>query len=91
MAEPPDTIAGARKRPLERAGINAAIAPDRLLGVLRADADWLRGAATPEQHLAIEVRDPRTPPNTVWVRSDEGQQWQRDQRQRALHRLRNPE
>jgi hypothetical protein len=67
MSEPPDSIAGARKRPLERAGIHQAIAPDRLLNVLREDVRWLTEAATPEQRLAIEGRDPRTPPDTVWV------------------------
>jgi hypothetical protein len=33
---------------------------------LRADADWLADAMTPEQRLAIQGRDPRKPPNTGW-------------------------
>lgn len=89
--EVPDTFAGGLTRPLRAMGLDALIAPDRVLDGLRADADYLRQAATPEQRFAIEGRDPRHPPDTVWDRSEEGQQWQRDQRQRALHRRMNPQ
>lgn len=65
--ETPDTFAGGRKRPLQAIGLNASVAPDRILDGLRADADWLREAATPEQRLAIQGRDPRQPPNTEWA------------------------
>jgi hypothetical protein len=88
---PADTFAGGRRVPLQAMGLSANVEPGRVLDGLRADAEWLYQAATPEQRFAIEGRDPRTPPDTVWDRSDEGQQWQRDQRQRALHRLRNPQ
>lgn len=88
---PADTFAGGRRVPLQAMGLNANVEPGRVLDRLRADADWLYQAATPEQRFAIEGRHPRTPPDTVWDRSDEGQQWQRDQRQRALQRLRNPQ
>jgi hypothetical protein len=92
IREVADTFAGGLRKPLTAMGLNAQIGPERVLDALRADADWLRSAATPEQKAKIgEGRDPKTPPNTVWDRTDEGQQWQRDQRQRALHRLRNPE
>jgi hypothetical protein len=67
MAEPPDSITGARKRPLERAGINAPVAPDRLFDGLRADVEWLREAATNEQGAALAGIDPRHKPGTVWV------------------------
>ena len=88
---PADTFAGGRRVPLQAMGLSANVEPGRVLDGLRADADWLHQAATPEQKAAIgEGPDPRTPPDTVWDRSEEGQQWQRDQRQRALHRLRHP-
>ena len=90
--EVPDTLAGGQRRPLQAMGLSAPVPPGRVLEALKADADWLRQAATPEQKALIgEGRDPRKPPATVWDRSDEGQQWQRDERQRALHRLRNPQ
>ena len=89
--ETPDTFCGGRAKPLRAMGLEATVAPHRVLAAMRADADWLREAATPEQKALIgEGRDPRQPPATVWDRTDEGQQWQRDERQRALHRLRNP-
>jgi hypothetical protein len=65
-AEPPDSFAGARKRALAPLGIGAPVAPDRVLEALRADAEWLASAATPEQRAAIEGYDPRQPPGTVW-------------------------
>jgi hypothetical protein len=33
---------------------------------LRADAEWLASAATPEQRAAMAGIDPRTPPMTEW-------------------------
>jgi hypothetical protein len=86
-----DTFAGQRKRPLAAMGLTGPVAADRVLDGLRADAEWLAEAATDEQKLAIAGIDPRTPPNTRWDRTEEGQQWQRDERQRALERLRNPQ
>jgi hypothetical protein len=65
-AEPPDSFAGARKRALAPLGIGAPVAPDRVLDALRADAQWLAEAATPEQRAAMAGIDPRTPPNTEW-------------------------
>jgi hypothetical protein len=38
-----------------------------VLDALRADADWLRDAATPEQRIALQGLDPRKPPNTEWA------------------------
>lgn len=67
MAEPVDTIAGARKKPLQAAGINGPVAPDRLFDVLRADAEWLREACINEQAAAIAGVDPRHRPGTTWV------------------------
>lgn len=88
--EVPDTLAGGRNQALVPLGVNANVVPGRVVEALRADADWLRQAATAEQGLAIEGRDGRKPPATVWDRSEEGQQWHCDERQRALHRLNNP-
>jgi hypothetical protein len=42
-----------------------------VLDALRADADWLAEAATPEQRMAVAGIDPRTPPNTEWTDSPE--------------------
>ena len=47
-------------------GVNANVNPGHVFHALRADADWLAEAATPEQKLAIAGIDPRTPPNTKW-------------------------
>jgi hypothetical protein len=66
MQEVPDTVAGGRKQPLQAMGLNAPVAPGRVFDTLRADADWLADAATPEQRLAIQGHDPRTPPATEW-------------------------
>lgn len=63
----PDTFAGGRRKPLQAMGVGALVGPDRVLDALRADADWLREAATPEQRFAMEGRDPRTPRATEWV------------------------
>jgi len=86
-----DTFAGGRAKPLKAMGVGALVAAERVLDALKADADWLREAATAEQRFAMEGRDPRQPPSTVWDQTDEGQQWQRDERQRALDRLSNPQ
>jgi hypothetical protein len=88
-AEPPDTLAGGRKRPLEAMGLSGPVGAERVFDALRADADWLREAATPEQSAAIAGRDPREPPNTVWDETDEGRRWKHAQRQQALERHRN--
>ena len=89
--EVPDTFAGGLPKHLRPMGLKAEVAPGRVIDAMRADADCLRTAATPEQKALIgEGRDPRTPPATVWDRSEEGQQWERDERQRALQRLNDP-
>ena len=86
-----DTFAGGRRRPLEAMGLAAAVAAERVLDGLRADADWLREAATPEQHAEMEGRDVRHDRGRAyWTDTEEGQEWQRAERQRALERLRNP-
>ena len=65
--EPPDQLAGGRRQPLEAMGLTASVAPNRVLDALKADADWLRQAATPEQKALMgEGRDPRKPPATEW-------------------------
>jgi hypothetical protein len=86
MQEPPDSVAGGRRRSLEQAGISQAIDPNRLIDVLRADVEWLRGAATVEQAAAIEGRDPRQRPDTYWKGSPEWQAWQKREAQQARQR-----
>jgi hypothetical protein len=88
--EPPDSFARGLRRPLQAMGLTADVQAERVLDGPRADAAWLRRAATPEQRAAIEGRDTRTPPGTHWDNTPEGQQWRRDERQRALERLRRP-
>jgi hypothetical protein len=89
--EVPDTFAGARAVALRPLGIEHQVPTQRVIEALHHDVDWVAKAADPEQKAAMgEGRDPRKPPATVWDKSDEGQQWHRDERQRALHRLRNP-
>jgi hypothetical protein len=64
---PPNTLVGARRRPLERAGITSQVTPERVWEVLRADADWLKDASTPAQRAVMEGRDPnRRPTDAVW-------------------------
>lgn len=79
MAEPPDSLAGGRKKPLQQAGFTGPVAPDRLFDALRADADWLREACTNEQAAAIAGVDPRHRPGTVWV-DDPGEKRKRAER-----------
>jgi hypothetical protein len=51
-----------------------------VLDALRADADSLREAATPEQKALMgEGRDPRTPPATEWSDTPEAKA-ERDKR-----------
>jgi hypothetical protein len=87
MQEVPDTFAGGRRRALQPMGLTGQVSPGRVFDALRADADWLREAATPEQKaLTGDGRDPRKPPATHWDQTDEAREWQRDQRRQALHR-----
>jgi hypothetical protein len=87
MAEPVDTLAGGRRRALEPMGLGAPVPPRRVFDALRADAEWLREAATPEQKALMgDGRDPRKPPATHWDETDEARDWRRDQRQQALQR-----
>jgi hypothetical protein len=66
-AEPPDSLAGARKRALTPMGVTAAVQPERVWQALRADAEWLATeGVTTEQAAAIANRDVRLPPGTTW-------------------------
>jgi hypothetical protein len=78
--ETPDQFCGGRAKPLRAMGLEASVAPDRVLDALKADADWLRDAATPEQKALMgEGRDPRTPPATEWSDTPEAKA-ERDKR-----------
>jgi hypothetical protein len=66
-AEPPDSLAGGRKRALVPLGVNAPVSLAHLFAALREDARYLSEACTPEQRLAMQGRDPRQPPQTEWV------------------------
>jgi hypothetical protein len=79
MQEPPDQLAGGRKRALEPMGLGAAPIPSLVFAALRADADYIADAMTMEQQLAIEGRDPRQPPNTEWS-DDPAARAERDKR-----------
>lgn len=48
---PADTFAGGRKRPLQAMGLSANVEPGRVFDALRADAEWLADAASPEQRV----------------------------------------
>jgi hypothetical protein len=64
MAEPPDTLAGGRKKALAPM-VSAAVAAERVFAVLRAGAWLATEMVTNEQGAALAVRDPRLPPGTV--------------------------
>jgi hypothetical protein len=70
-----DTFAGGRKRPLTAMGLTAEIQPGPVFAALRVDADFAADAASPEQRLAMEGRSGRTPPDTHWTNTPEGQAW----------------
>ncbi len=85
---PPDSrpLAGARRQPLERAGITSQVEAKRVLEVLRADIDWLSEAATPEQQAALA--EPGAVPDlrktATWGDTDEGKAARQAETQR-LH------
>lgn len=53
-----DTLCGDRKAPLRRMGLEAPVAPGRVIEALHDDADWIRGAATQEQFAALHDKHP---------------------------------
>ena len=84
-------FAGGLARPVrDTLGIDVQLEYRRLLDAVRADANWLLSAATAEQRAALEGRDPRTPPGTVWEDTDEGKLQRREESQayRRRHRER---
>jgi hypothetical protein len=52
------TLAGARRRVLQPLGLTAEVDSDRVLTALRADAEWLRDAISPEQREALGEEQP---------------------------------
>ena len=84
MREVPDSFAGGLRRPLQAIGLSAAVPVVRIIDGLRADADWLRRAATHEQQAAVEGRDPRSDPGGQWANTEEGRRADRADKQRQL-------
>ena len=69
--QPPDSLAGGRKRALVPLGVNAPVAINHLFTALREDARWLVEACTAEQRLLMDGRDPKKPPATEWANDPE--------------------
>ncbi len=76
------------RRPVEQAlGIPTQLQAERVLMVLRADADALRTAATPAQRTQLEGAKPRTPREVaMWADSDEARFAERQEKQAAIQR-----
>lgn len=81
-------LAGGQAKPLSRLGLTSQVNVDRLWAVLRADADWLATAASPEQRAAMEGRDPRDKGGATWAETPAGHEADRAERQAALQRYR---
>ena len=85
----PRAVAGGERTRLA-ATLGMAIEADKVFAALRSDAEQLEHAI-PHTQLARDRLTSVKSASAVWVNTEEGQQWQRDQRQRALARLRNPQ
>jgi hypothetical protein len=78
-------IAGAERRRLAPHGLELAIPAAKLFAALREDAAWIPQAIPPHSQLARDrLRNDKPAATGVWDRTDEGQQWHRDERQRRL-------
>lgn len=86
---PHTLLAGGQPKALSRLGLTAQVNVDRLWEVLRADADWLRDVASPEQRAAMQSRTPRDQPDgAVWGDTPEGREGDRAEKKAALQRYR---
>jgi hypothetical protein len=78
-------VAGAERKRLARHGLQLAIQPHNLFAALLEDAAWIPQAIPPQSQLARDrLRNDKPAAPGVWDRTDEGQQWHRDERQRRL-------
>jgi hypothetical protein len=83
-------LAGGLRRPLEQTlGITHQLQANRVIDALRADADWVKDAATPEQRALLEGRNPKRPnSDATWAGTPEAIEQERAEKQAALARYR---
>jgi hypothetical protein len=77
-------LTGGLRRPVEQTlGVATQLAAERVFQALRLDGDWLKGAATVEQHAKLQGSDP-TPRLAQWANTPEGAQADREDKQRKM-------
>jgi hypothetical protein len=83
-------LAGGLRRPIEQAlGVTTQLQAGRVIDALKADADWLKDAATPEQRALLEGRNPKRPnSDATWAGTPEAIEQERAEKQAALARYR---
>lgn len=78
-------VAGGQRRRLAPHGLQLAIPPRNLFAALREDAAWIPEAIPAHSQLAHDrLRNQQPSPAAIWDRTDEGQQWHRNERQQRL-------
>ena len=83
---PQQVLAGGLRAPVERTlGIAAQLQVEAVFNALRADGEWLRDAATPQQRAALEGREAHQDA-AVWADTEEGRERDRQERKAALAR-----
>jgi hypothetical protein len=60
----PVAVAGGKRAVLEKAGVSTSLVPSRVFELLRADAQWLASAVSPEQRKAMGTE--RTSDEALW-------------------------
>jgi hypothetical protein len=79
-------LAGGLRRPVEQTlGVSLQLQAGRVIDALKAHADWLVDAATPEQRALLEGRDPkRRSGDATWAGTPEAIAQDRAEKQQAL-------
>jgi hypothetical protein len=79
-------VAGGNAKVGKKLGLSAVTSAERLFEALRADADWLPEAISAPQREALGDHDDTS--SAVWVDTEEGRAWQRQQAAEAAERIR---
>jgi hypothetical protein len=79
-------LAGGDAKVGKKLGLSSVTPVERLYEALRADAEWLTDAISAEQSKALGDQDETA--SAVWVDTDEGQAWRRQQAAEAAERIR---
>jgi hypothetical protein len=81
-----NVLTGGLRRPVEQTlGVTIQLQASRVIDALKADADWLLHAATPEQRTLLEGRDPnRRSGDATWAGTPEAIAQDRAEKQQAL-------